>query len=336
MTCASNHEFEEALLREATAGIDASPMSEGAADQYPLISGDEIVASDGYYPLRGLLQRMANEELMRGRLQAEGEITRERQAHEAGWTLVIETDKGFVSLWSCWLGNQFYLQYAGEWIPKELIKETLQVTDGNAVKQERPTFLGGGFEMRKWADLYGPVLPDGGRVWIALEERESGGTPAIIDENGEYQRLYQHPDGAMEHSVGNYPFSSFNENEPDAPNATNNAVQEYRERFILLATQAAFRLGTPEAVHTEFALMVMTPEDLEREGYETTWIKGSSGFRYGWGKELVIGSNGKEQIALRSANSVVPWVNLRKINVDQTIDTPYKLAQSILDDHLYF
>lgn len=322
---------DEALIREATEGIDDSALSEGAADQYPLIPGDEIIAADSYYPLKGMLQRMANEELTRGRLQAEGESTRLPETHREGWNLTIDTEGGQVTLWSCWTGDQLELRYAGNPIPDDEIKELLEVEEAQPVAWDGQFMYGSNATVRQWGRFWGPKLPEGGRVWVETEGHGSAPTPRYINEQGIVERADDLPN-----SVRTFPFSFFKDESPESPNATSEAIREYSERFILLAAEIAVKLGKPKGVSTEFAFMVKTPEDLQREGYTTQQVKGNEGVRQGWGSELIVGIHGNETVALESANEVVPWVNVRRLAVDETVATPHQLAQRIIEDDLYF
>lgn len=324
---------DEAFIRKATEGIDDSALSEGAADQYPLISGDEIVEADGYYPLKGMLERMANDELSRGRLQAEGEVTRMPENHKEGWNITIDSDGGQVTLWSCWLGNQLDISYGGTPLSDDEIKSMLEVEDAKPIRWVYDDYLKDTKTIgtRQWSKFYGPTLESGGRVWIETEGNGNAPTPRFVNDQGIVERASHLPN-----RIGTLPFSFFSDESPESPNATAEAIQEYRERFILLAAEIAFKLGKPKGVSTEFALMVKTPEDLQREGYAVQQVKGNEGERQGWGSELIVGTNGNETIALESANSVVPWVNIRRLAVDETITTPYQLAQRILEEDLYF
>lgn len=324
---------DEAFIRKATEGIDDSALSEGAADQYPLVSGDEIVATDDYYPLKGLIMRMANNELRRGRLQAEGEVTRLPETHKEGWNVTIDTDGGQVTLWSCWLGDKLELSYDGSPLPDDEIKRLLEVEDAQPITWVYDDYLNDTKTLgtRQWSRFYGPRLDNGGRVWIETEGNGSAPTPRFINDQGIVERANHLPNG-----IRTFPFSFFSDESPESPSAKAEDIQEYRERFIVLAAEIAFRLGKPKGVSTEFALMVKTPEDLQREGYTTQQIKGNRGERQGWGSELIVGTNANETIALESANSVVPWVNVRRLAVNESVTTPYQLAQRIIEEDLYF
>ena len=99
------------IWQETINGLDFSKLGKGKEDEYPTIPPSEISEAYETYPLRGDLMRLANENLREARAQAEGTKPRERQLHDMGWELSIETPRGMVGLWSCWLGNQFYLGF---------------------------------------------------------------------------------------------------------------------------------------------------------------------------------------------------------------------------------
>jgi len=322
---------DEAFIRKATEGIDDSALSEGAAGRYPLVSGDEIVDADSYYPLKGMLQRMANEESSRGRLQAEGAVNHTPETHKKGWNVTIDTEGGQVTLWSYWLGDRLELSYAGNPLSDEGIKRLLKVEDAQPVTWDGQYMYGPNATTRQWGKFWGPKLPEGGRVWIETEGNGSAPIPRFINDQGVVERTDYLPN-----NIRTFPFSFYKDESPESPNASAEAVQEYREQFVLLAAEIAFKLGKPKGVSTEFALMVMTPEDLQREGYTTQWVKGSQGERQGRGSELVVGTNDSETVALESANSMVPWVTVRRLAVEDSITTPYQLAQRILEEDLYF
>lgn len=322
---------DEAFIRKATEDIDDSVLSEGASDQYPLISGDDILEADDRYPTEGILMRMANEALTRGRLQAQGEVTRLPEAHATGWNITIDTDGGHVTLWSCWTGDKLELSYDGNPVADDDIKRVLGVKDSQPVSWDGTFMYGTDATERQWGRFWGPVLPEGGRVWIEVDANGNAPTPRFINEFGIVEpadRLYNH--------VRTFPYSFFKDESPESPNASEEAVQEYRERFILLATEIAFKLGKPKGVSTEFALLAKTPEDLQREGYVMQQIKGNPGERLGWANELIVGTYGSETVVLESANSIVPWVSVRRLAIDETVTSPNQLAQRIIEEDLYF
>ncbi len=99
------------IWKQALEGVDLSRLGKGKEEEYPTIPPSEISEAYESDPLRGSLMRLANENLRNARAQAEGAKPREREMHEMGWSLSIETPQGMVGLWSCWLGNQFYLGF---------------------------------------------------------------------------------------------------------------------------------------------------------------------------------------------------------------------------------
>ncbi len=102
---------EKNIWDQALEGVDFSKLDKGKEGEYPTISPREISEAYETYPLKGDLMRLANENLKEARAQAEGAKPRERKTHDMGWELAIETPQGLVGLWSCWLGNQFYLGF---------------------------------------------------------------------------------------------------------------------------------------------------------------------------------------------------------------------------------
>jgi len=321
----------EALLRAATEGIDDSALSTGASDQYPLISGDEIVVADDHDPVAGAYMRWGNEELKRGRLQAEGEIIRQPEEHKTNWHLVIDTDSGKkVALWSPWTGEHFTLTYDGEPLADDEIKGILGVEDAKPVRWIFDDTLTEGTGTRQWSPFYGPRISEGGRVWVDTS-KYGPSSYRLIDEHGNFHQ----PSGRLPNTVRTLEGLFFSNESPESPNGKPEVIQEYREKFILLAATIAFKLGKPKGISTEFGF-IMTPEDLQREGYEVQWVKGEAGVREGYGEDLVIGRKGNETIALESANSLVPWVSVRRLEVEDSPMTPYQLAQRIIERDLYF
>lgn len=102
---------EKNIWDQVLEGLDLSKLDKGKESEYPTISPREISEAYETYPLKGDLMRLANENLKKARFQAEGVKPRERKTHDMGWELAIETPQGMIGLWSCWLGNQFYLGF---------------------------------------------------------------------------------------------------------------------------------------------------------------------------------------------------------------------------------
>lgn len=116
--------------------LDFSKLDKGKEDEYPTASPREISEAYETYPLKGDLMRLANENLKEARAQAEGAKPRERKIHDMGWKLAIETPQGMIGLWSCWIGNQFYLGFP---------KSTSQVVD--SIEPQTVTKLGNHLRM---------------------------------------------------------------------------------------------------------------------------------------------------------------------------------------------
>lgn len=279
-------------------------------DEYPEIRDDEIVAAD---PQRVVLKVLANATLREAKELARGQKSYQPTFHEAGWSIAIETPRGVVGLWSCWLKNQFYLGYpkSVEAIPDEVILSTLGVEHGRPVANRF-----GDDKLRQWAAFYGPALPkQQGRVWIDHSEWNMWGRHfAVITEKGLETVSYGH-----DRSRGIYTdeFSHYHQCGPQAPSAEPAVIQPYRDKFLALACKIAERMGGATAVNIDYAF-VLVPELLKPLGYKKIrWLKGKRGRREGWGHELVRGEKstdaGTEMIMLKSGNSLVPWSTIRRV-----------------------
>lgn len=296
---------------------------------YPLIPVEKInSAQDG---MRAALMLMANLTLKDAAEQAAGTKIREPQLHEDGWNIAIDTPAGVVGLWSCWLGNQFYLGYpktvqlilgtldelavrhlAIIEVPDKLIRDTLDMEPARPVKNIR-------FGSRQWAKFYGPQLPNNqGRVWVDHSDRDSSGHHfEVISPSGGLQEIYYGHDYSR--GVRTYEFSFFDGEEPEAPNASQDAIRPYRDKFLALACAVAEKMGGASAVTINYGFC-MVPEDLEREGYEIEWLKGVPGRREGWGADIVRAVKGGETIILKSGNSLVPWSTIRRVPFDGSVE----------------
>lgn len=299
---------------EALSDIDFSGLGKGKEGEYPQISGEEIDQAKEESPLKGDLMELANATLDIARAQAEGKKEREVKFHESGWSLTLETPKGMVGLWSCWLNNGFFLGYPKTEnpasridVPEVLIMKTL----GVELAQPVVHYYNGKREERLWARFYGPREKQFGRVWIDKGDDHSNGFSfSYIDNNGEFAELYYGHSLSM--GISTYPSNFFSYEEPDGPNATEEAVQKYRDKFLRLAVEIGFIMGGIQAVDIDLGFS-MVPEDFYKENYKNiTWLKGQRGKRQGWGHELIRAQKGDATVILKSGNSLVPWSTIMR------------------------
>jgi hypothetical protein len=354
-------------------------------DPYPRIPGKEIMAArDGLSPA---LMVLANLRLGEAAEQAAGITVREPQFHEDGWRIALTTPKGIVGLWSCWLGNQFYLGYpkaaqfildalgksavrhlatfyyvnnrdrflecyegpkdyndayllllelgiqqledlvidvgliAGiEWpnveaveVPDDLIQDILGVEPAKPVKNLI-------FGTRQWARFRGPQLPENqGRVWVDHSGVDSNIHHfKVVTPSGELREVsYGHH---YSRGIRTFASSFFSGEEPEAPNASPDVIQPYRDKFLALACAVAQRMGGAQNATIDYGFC-MVPEDLKREGYKRVkWLKGVPGRREGWGAEVVRAIRGEETVVLKSGNSLVPWSTIRRVPFDGDLE----------------
>ncbi len=294
--------------------------------QYEKISNEEINTVEEYNSQAGLLMILANSVLVDAEQKASGEKKYVPEFHESGWSIAIETPHGVVGLWSCWLNNQFYLGYPkennnfsnAEQVIDQLIMQILNVEPALPVRNVN-------FGTRQWAKFYGPQLPDNkGRVWVDHSEFDSSSHHFnVITKFGSLQNVYYGHNES--NGVRTMEFNFFNDEEPESPNATPEAIQPYRDKFIALACEIAQQMGGARAVNINYGF-VLVPEQLTQLGYDNVkWLKGRAGVREGWGKEVVCAEKDTEIIVLNSGNELVPWSTIRrilctpKLNVEQLI-----------------
>lgn len=149
------------------------------AGPYARIPDEEIMATD--YGLKAGLMLMANLTLKDAAAQAAGIKVREPQFHEDGWDIAITTPKGVVGLWSCWLGNRFYLGY-----PKTL-QLILDALDESVVRRLAIYYYTN--NRSRFAEWYeGPEGYDEAyRLLLGLGDQEfmqlfcTGGFPAVLE-----------------------------------------------------------------------------------------------------------------------------------------------------------
>jgi hypothetical protein len=181
--------------------------------------------------------------------------------------------------------------------------------------------------MSKWAKFYGPRESEGGRVWVDKCDSYSNSYPMpFISKDGELKEA--HYGHSRSKSIVTFPFSFCNPYAPEGPTADPRAIQRYKHGFMQLLAHSACIAGNPAKITIDYGF-AMVPEDLEREDYKVTWLKGKPGVRNGWGNELVKGEKSGETIMLKSANSAVPWVTLRQFDITKEKQNPEGIYQII-------
>jgi hypothetical protein len=245
--------------------------------------------------------------------------------HADGWKIAIETPRGIIGLWSCWLGNKFHLGYPGPSACPEsvtlvdrIIRVLLEVEPAEAVLQVDATAVESNYTgkykdadkplevnklgqiiayqtqgPRRWASYCGPRVSsdtqEPGRVWIEHANFSSTTSEfrlvTPIAPNPLSTILYGHDTGW---NIYTYPFTFANRYAPEGPTAQPAHIQAYRDRFLALASCLAQALGGARAVHIDYGF-VTTPAQLRGLGYEDIrWIKGSPDNYLGWGNEVVL------------------------------------------------
>lgn len=329
--------------------------------QYERISKKEIIEAEKHNPMKALLMIYADATLRDAEAQATGVKKREPSFHETGWEITLHdgSPKNAVGLWSCWLGDKFYLGYPKSvWeVPDELIMKTLGVEYASAVPQVDAVAVNdsdyeGEFKdfdkplektergqiiayrnsgKRLWAKFWGAKEEKGGRVWIEKSDFNSYSYHMPIIADDELVGTYFGHD--VSKGIKTFPFSCHNKYSPDSPTTDPEAVQKYRDGFLNLAVETSLLVGQPSKITVNYGF-VMVPEDLEKEGYENIkWLKGEAGERKGWGNELVRAEKDGELIALKSGNSMVPWSTIRQIEVpksERNIDGIGKIVRDSL------
>ncbi len=332
-------------------GVDSGP------GPYEKISDDEIEKAGEHNPQRADLMRAANNILDSARERSEGEVIREPEFHETGWNILFETDGGLVGLWSCWLGNKFYIGYPADLIiSAEIIKRTLNVKDASPVKyigavavndwgykgeykdKDKPLEQNEAGQIvayqdngeRLWSQYYGPIENNDGRVWVCQENNYGEAVRFRYLSNHGLQVAKMDHSNCM--SISTFPYSFHNKYSYEGPTTDCEAIQSYREKFIRLAAEVAYKCGRLKAIHIDYGF-ALVPEDLQREGYSNIeWKKGSWGRRNGWGDELVIAEKGENCVAIVSGNSLVPWITVVRYPVknESAEQLANRIAKSLL------
>ena len=78
---------------------------------YDKISNEEINDAAEHDPQKAILMILANSVSSEAEQMASGKKLYEPKIHKSGWSISLETPKGIIGLWSCWLNNAFYLGY---------------------------------------------------------------------------------------------------------------------------------------------------------------------------------------------------------------------------------
>lgn len=321
--------------------------------QYRKISAQEIKETSQHNPQKAVLMTLANATLAEAEDKATGKKLHQSIFHESGWRIAFDTSQGIVGLWSCWLGNQFYLGYPkdAKTVSDQLIMNVLGVEYAKPVLQvdvtavndwdyrgeyrdaDKPLVKNKAGQIiafhtrgpRKWATFYGPRIDDNkGRVWIEHSSRHSHGVhfPIITRWNQLEEIYYGHEQSQGIHTEQ---FSFYNEYAPDGPTADPEAIQLYREKFLELTCDVAKHVGDATAINIDYGF-VLVPEQLIQLGYgNVEWIRGRPGLRRGWGEEVVRAEkdtkSGKETIILKSGNSLVPWSTIRRVPYTSNLDS---------------
>lgn len=315
----------------ALSGMDFLLTGNTKGGEYPHIPEEEIERIEGVDQIRGDLMRLVNETSGDIKARVEGGKKREKKYHEFGWQVSIETPQGIVGLWSCWLGDRFYLGFPKNIeIPDKLIMDSLGLQLSADVGR-----LGDFSVSRLWAKFCGRREKEGGRVWVDFN-KDSSDMHHFDYINGEGQIQTAHYGYNQSSNIDTFHYSEFDENNPDNPTGHRDTVQQYRDGFLLLAAKIAFLMGGVKAVDIGFETVSLVPEDLYNEGYNNVeWVKGEMGERKGWGNEIVRAKKGDSTVILKSGNSLVPWVTILKAPVGN-ISSPEILADFINSDLLYF
>lgn len=207
--------------------------------------------------------------------------------------------------------------------PKTFLRERdpHRLLDGVYTKRSRTMF-------RRY---YGPIEPTGGRVWI---DRQGSHTQNFKYVAGELKQT----DFWTRNAEAIFTFSNqlYGDFAPEGPTTEEQAIQSYRDKFILLASEIAYQAGGQTALDICFDFTQLVPEDLYREGYEDIkWIKGDLGERKGFGQDLVRGSKGSSIVYLESAGNLVPWSTI--VHTPMTkISSARVLTDFIKEEFLWF
>lgn len=296
---------------------------------YEKISANEINEAARSDPTRAMLMIMANSIADDAASKSAGEI-HVPELRKDGWSIAIETPRGIVGLWSCWLGDRFFLGYPKDvTVPdiSELIIDNLGVSFSTSVPQVGATAVTEGYSgpykdadkplivnragqtvafrsegLRRWAKFYSErVNGNEGRVWVDHSDHDMYGHHFdVIRLDGTVEDVYY----GHNHSWGvkTEPFSFWNQYDPDGPTADPEAIQPYRDKFIALACAIATRMGGAMAVNINYGFVIV-PEQASQLGYEFV----------NWGSSAARFKKDGDQIVLREGNSLDPWSTLRRI-----------------------
>jgi len=279
---------------------------------YEKVSNKEIGEVAEHDPIRALLMVMVNDVSV----QATNKMASLHQPsfHQSGWSITIETDKGLVGLWSCWLEDKFYIGYPLDYKDdmSSLIKDILKVNDS---PMEVPHYIDNTMILRQWAKFHSERYDGYGRVWIDYAPFNSYSHEFLyIKENNLTKVYYGHHES---YSICTFPFTFYSEKAPDSPTTRSEIIQQYRNGFIELAITIALKIGKIQAININYGFVIV-PEQLESLGYTNIkYIKGNKEKQDGWGNTVIYACKGSEEIILKSGNSLVPWSTIRRIPTDR-------------------
>lgn len=315
-----------------------------------LIPNSEIDATFETDPTRGILMVMANVTTKQVEQMAAGEIAHTPKEHEMGWSMSLRTQNGVGAVLSFnWLGSQLFIGYpksssslldcyTHQAIASEICtvcavefsREVLHVS-GTAVStldysgeykdEDKPLEITPHNQlvayhtrgMRSWGSHYGPILPEGGRVWIEHSNFNSLSFHVPNIHKGELTvASYGHDYG---NCVSTYPYSFYNKYSPENPNARSENIRPYRDKFINLLLSIARYKGTVESVTITYGL-VFVPEQMEKLGYTLTNIRANNGFFSDGRSDHYYTKEGVDEvIVLQPGNSIVPWNTIRQVKL---------------------
>ncbi|MBP6994493.1 hypothetical protein KBB12_04600 [Candidatus Woesebacteria bacterium] len=336
--------------------------------QYTEIPRDEIEDAKEQRPFEAIMMELANSIQEEARDRAEGEREREPRFHDKGWSIALESDTGeVVGIHSNWLGKRFYVGYPTRiTVSDQMIIETLGVEESFPVKHvsktsvsswdyedeeerdgsrkikddDKPLEANASGQIiaysdrgeRRWANFYGPIEPGGGRVWFAHNEPEPNAYSFRLVSDGLLSSVTMGQ--KISHSIATYPHAFHNAYAYEGPTVDQEAIQKYRDKFILLAAKIAALLGSVKRIHIDYGF-VFVPEEVTQEGYtDVHWAKGEPGKRTGHGNELLLARKGNQELALESGNLLEPWSSI--ISTKLTDDLAPVEIQSLIVEELLF
>lgn len=358
----SSPDFWENAFTKEELSLDTADKGE----QYRTVPPDVIAETYEEDPMKAFEMQKSNDILRHARAQAEGMEVRKKSLHEVNWRFSIETPKGLVGVWNNYDGSRLFLSYPRDSdlespVSDSFIMDILDLAYAQPVKvvsalattnkhlaesmsdEDKPSIPQEGFNshvfyrekdyLKKYAEFWGPQEPTGGRVWFTRENIDTLLPFPLITAEGEYKEVL----GGWMHtnSFGTYDYEHSNPYAPDAPTNNPQAVQRYRDKFLRLASEIAFKMGGPSSATLNLGFSLV-PEDLYRESYQDIeWLEGEFGERKGGLQEIVRAKKGDSTVFLRSGNDFIPWETTLRAPIGG-IKRPDALANFIADDILYF